>query len=547
MAIISLGGATRAGRMRSEGEVEGNAEPRASRVALGVAAFILSCWAMLALGNAPIPILHDMAEAYAWGQEFQLGYNQHPPLWAWLCGAWFAVAPRAGWSFAALDALNAGLGLAGAWSLIGDFARGEKRMAAFALLLLTPIYTLGAYKYDANTIFLSIWPWTTHAFVRALRTRGLGWSLGFGALAGAALLCKYYAALLIATCGLGALACGEGRAYLRSASPWVSAVTAAALFAPHAAWLMTSNAPPVRYFQSVANLDLGLSLRAALAAAFGVASWFAIVVAVVAYFARREPTRAQAPPRDAQEARLMAILGLAPLALTFAAGLALRVRLTAEMPIGGLALIPLVLIDALGPADARALAAFARRAGVLAVAAMTALSPAVMLARAYVGEKAARVAPYPEVAQAVTRLWRARVGAPLPLVAGDDYAHYVAFYSPDRPHAFFGFSFDANLWVRREDLSRRGWIAVCDATDAPCLANAERLSAGPAERVTLTAIRRFLGHVGAPRAIVVFLSPPRLPKSARLTMERSPTSPGVAPSAPALRRIPGRFSQGLAQ
>ena len=59
-------------------------------------------------------IHNDMAEAYAWGREFQLGYNQHPPFWAWICGAWFEIFPRTGFSFAALSGLNAALGLWGA-------------------------------------------------------------------------------------------------------------------------------------------------------------------------------------------------------------------------------------------------------------------------------------------------------------------------------------------------------------------------------------------------------------------------------------------------
>ena len=67
-----------------------------------------------------------MAEAYAWGQEFQLGYNQHPPFWAWVCGLWFQVFPRTGWAFALLSSTNAAIGLWGAWTLIGDFAEGRE-------------------------------------------------------------------------------------------------------------------------------------------------------------------------------------------------------------------------------------------------------------------------------------------------------------------------------------------------------------------------------------------------------------------------------------
>ena len=32
----------------------------------------------------PGSLPHDMTEAWAWGQELQLGYFKHPPLYAWL-------------------------------------------------------------------------------------------------------------------------------------------------------------------------------------------------------------------------------------------------------------------------------------------------------------------------------------------------------------------------------------------------------------------------------------------------------------------------------
>jgi len=482
-------------------------EPTPPRLALFVAAFGLACFVILAVGDAPTPILHDMVEAYVWGQQFELGYHQHPPFWAWVCGVWFRLLPPAGWSFAALDALNAVIGLAGAWALIGDFARGERRVAAFALLLLTPIYTLGAYKYDANTIFISLWPWATHAFVRALRTRTLVWSLAFGALVGVALLSKYFAALLLVACGLAALTSQEGRVWLRSASPWISAAVAATLLAPHAFWLAQTGAPPLRYLASVSGLSFAAAGRAALDAALGVAVEFLGVVAVVIYFARRE-AGAPRPARD-PGLRMLVILGLGPLALTFLAGLALRVRLTAEMPIGALALIPLLAIEAARIDAGRGLARFSRRAAVAVVLAMTALSPVVMLARAYVGKNAVNAAPYEEAAEAVTRLWRERVGRPLAYVAGREYSHFTAFYSPDHPQAFFEFDYARNLWITAEKLARQGFAAVCAATDATCLTEAEALAAGRGERVEFSVSRRFLGHVGAPRAIVAWLVPPQ--------------------------------------
>src|SRR5690348_4618982 len=35
----------------------------------------------------------DVAEAYAWGQKFLLGYGKHPPLSGWVAGVWFQLFP----------------------------------------------------------------------------------------------------------------------------------------------------------------------------------------------------------------------------------------------------------------------------------------------------------------------------------------------------------------------------------------------------------------------------------------------------------------------
>jgi hypothetical protein len=40
----------------------------------------------------------DVAEAYAWGQKFLLGYGKHPPLSGWVAGVWFRLFPVTDWS-----------------------------------------------------------------------------------------------------------------------------------------------------------------------------------------------------------------------------------------------------------------------------------------------------------------------------------------------------------------------------------------------------------------------------------------------------------------
>lgn len=190
---------------------------------LSLLALFVTVWTVYgAISFAPASIHHDMAEAYVWGREFQLGYFAHPPFWAWIAGLWFEFFPRVDWAFYLLSMLNAGLGLLGSWFLIGNFASGDRRLAATALLLLTPFYTFLALKFNANSIFLSLWPWTMHFFVRSLNDRRLSHAILFGLFMGLALLSKYFALILATTCLLAALAHPQWRQYLRSASPYVS-------------------------------------------------------------------------------------------------------------------------------------------------------------------------------------------------------------------------------------------------------------------------------------------------------------------------------------
>jgi 4-amino-4-deoxy-L-arabinose transferase-like glycosyltransferase len=168
---------------------------------LALLAIFVMVWMLYGVISAsPAAIHNDMAEAYVWGHEFQLGYEKHPPFWAWIAGFWFEMFPRADWAFTLLAVLNAGLGLYGSWMLIGDFAKGDRRLAATALLLLTPFYTFLALKYNANSVFLSLWPWTMHFFVRSIDDRRFTDAILFGLFVGFALLSKYFALILAATC-----------------------------------------------------------------------------------------------------------------------------------------------------------------------------------------------------------------------------------------------------------------------------------------------------------------------------------------------------------
>jgi 4-amino-4-deoxy-L-arabinose transferase-like glycosyltransferase len=469
--------------------------------------------AYFTISEAPSAIHNDMAEAYAWGREFQLGYNQHPPFWAWICGAWFALFPRADWSFAILASLNAAIGMVGAWRLIGLFAQGDKRIAAAALLLLTPFYTFLSHKYNANSIFLSIWPWTLYAFVRSIERGGLLDAVLFGAMMALALLSKYYALILGATCFIAALQHPRRARYFGSASPYVSVAVAAALCAPHAWWLATTGAPPLRYLERVSAKDFAEVAREAARAFFGALAQNGIVFAVVVFILRpplgelRAGLKARwADPRF----RFLAILAAAPLLLSVAAALALRTTLSTNMLIGTFSLAPLLAIESLGPRRlGRLRVAAVRLAAALSLGALIA-SPGVALARAWFSRDLNDVQPRKELAAAATRIWREATGRPLAYVAGTlFYDNGIAFYSSDRPHVFVDFDYFGNRWVTPQALAENGLLSACVAQDAVCLASTALFATPEATRREITLAHAAFGHKAKPVTFVVTVIPPR--------------------------------------
>ena len=479
---------------------------------LYLAAFGL-VWAGYFIVSESSASLHqDMTEAYVWGREFRLGYNQHPPFWAWICGLWFAVLPRWQSLFLALSALNATIGLWGAWRVIGRFAAGETRIAATSLLVLSPFYTFFAFKYNANSIFLSLWPWTIYFYDRAVAQRRIGDALALGALVAAGLLSKYFALVFDATLALALFARADWRAYFRSASPYVSALVAAVLIAPHVVWLVSSGAPPLRYLGSVSGLGPLAGFNNAQATLFGALAGLAAPIVLVGFFAKDRINETGATLRRRwlePRYRELTVLAFAPLALSLVAAVVMEVKLATVMLIGAFPLGPLWLIETVAPAPLRALARVSFRLAVALSLASLLASPLVALWGAMRAGNVKYTEPRPELADAATRYWRQTVASPLLYVAGTPYFDdALAFYSDERPHAFSGFDLNRSRWVTPALLKAHGLLAVCKADDAHCLDETKRYAGADSHKATLTLAHGFLWITQKPETFVVTAIPP---------------------------------------
>ena len=464
--------------------VEGSLGVRSSSENLIVAAafflFFLAWAATEAILNADRALHYDLFEAYAWGQEFQLGYNQHGPFWAWIAGAWFLLFPNTNTSFVLLEAVNATLGLFGAWMLIGLFTKGWERHAATLLLVATPFYTFNAYKYNANTILISLWPWTLYFFIRSVDFLSKRNAVIFGVLAASCILSKYYAVLLLASCGLSLIFHSNGRRYLLSPLPWIAGAVFSILVLPHVLWALNSNAPPVAYAMGLTGKgwlftgqyigrfvsDL-LLFQVAMVALVFLASLVSkqsstnrhpgqaerepgsqkdtrfnllrsrIRLRLSGTTAARGRTVEQAEQLSQSRRRFLAVLVLAPPLLTIMAAVIFQLKIEAIMAIGIFPLMPLLLMQVVTPLDGR-------RCFYLAGGAAVAVTLITLIGAPFAGSVMASkkagpsfAFPYRELAANVTELWRSEYHTPLKYIGGETKtANGVSFYSPDRPSSF---------------------------------------------------------------------------------------------------------------
>jgi len=468
-------------------------------------AFIWAAFATISTGRG----LHaDSLEAYAWGREFILGYYKHPPFWSWIAGLWFAVFPKTNFSFWFLSELNGAIGLAGAWALIGRFGDRRMQILGVLLLMLTPFYQFNAQRFNANTILLSLWPWTLYFFVRSIETRRVSHALVCGILAGCALMSKYYGAILVATCFFAALTHDGRRDYFRSAAPYISTAAAFLVFLPHLLWLVRDGFQPLFYLADrIDKADRAIANQ-----------YFQFIVGNLAFFIlpgtlllfarwRGGPQAARPDLGRSHGPSFINVLAFAPFILTLVAGTIGHTALGIPFAVSILALVPVLMASVINPSIDHAIKYARNLVGVVIVACL-AVSAALPYFYLRFDESHYSM-PRDEMADAAMDIWKRETGLPLRYVSGErDYGMAVAFRSKDNTSDFNNFNLRWSPWVTREGLKTHGLLAICRKDDEGCNSRASRFAGNGSKLIEHSIQRRVWDAVGRTWIFNVYVIPP---------------------------------------
>src|SRR6195256_550652 len=196
-------------------------------------------WTLILINLKAAQDVHmDVAEAFAWGQKFQLGYGKHPPLAGWVAGLWFRIFPVADWATYALAMATLGCGLVICWLIALRVVDRRRAFFIVVTLALYPIFNFKGFKYNPDLLQLVTLPLVVLAYLHAFEKRTVRAGLWLGLAGALALMTKYWVLTMIGAVGIAALIHPDRWLFLRSPAPWVAIVTMTVAMLPHLRWLL---------------------------------------------------------------------------------------------------------------------------------------------------------------------------------------------------------------------------------------------------------------------------------------------------------------------
>ena len=483
-------------------------------------------WTVILVNLKAAQDIHmDVAEAYAWGQKFLLGYGKHPPLSGWIAGLWFMVFPVKDWATYALAMTTLSVGLVICWFVSLKVVDRRRAFFTVVMLALYPIFNFKGFKYNPDLLQLVTLPLLMLAYLNAFEKRSTVSGLWLGIAGALALLTKYWGLTMIGAIGLGALIHPDRARFLKSPAPWVGIVTMLVVLIPHLAWLVDVDFVPLTYAGDVYSLsDRWRSAQLVLGYVGHNLALLALPVVLAALVMawplrhiwrnwKRGPNTGVDTAQALNVWLVQAIVAIGPPL----GGLAFTIYVKTDWGISLFFLVPLALVAI--PALRLRKVAVVRLTVLWLVLSVATLVASPSIALREMKDNPNGTTGYgarSQLARELTEIWHARVGTPWAVAAGySEMNTPMTFYSTDHPRPYtVPYTPEDETWgsglTSLDDLKRYGFIGVCDTTDNR-IANCEAWMKqhGPnAEQLVMTTQRFFRGVAGPSIEWKVFVVPP---------------------------------------
>jgi 4-amino-4-deoxy-L-arabinose transferase-like glycosyltransferase len=464
----------------------------------------------------------DVAEAFAWGQKFQLGYGKHPPLSGWVAGLWFMFFPATDWATYALAMATLGCSMMICWLLASRVVDHRRAFFVVVMLALYPIFNFKGFKYNPDLLQLVTLPLLVLAYLDAFEKRSARSGLWLGLAAAAALMTKYWVLTMIGAVGLAALLHPARLLFLRSPAPWVAIATLAIAMIPHLIWLVQVNFVPFTYAGDTYSITNRATIQELALGYMGHNVALLALPAALAMVSLAWPARGWKPfpfwsrgansgVNLAQAINVWIIQSVVAIGPPLGAVI-FDIYIKTDWGISLFFLTPLALVAI--PRLRMPRIAPVRLAAVWLVTTLVVLvaSPQIVAYDVREGRREGTTwRARSELARQLSDVWHARSPSRWAVVvAYNDIGEPITFYSPDHPASLVPGELWSSGLTSFEEAKRLGFIGICETGDWK-LEKCEawmKTNAANGERMVITTRRFFHGTAGAATAWNVIMVPP---------------------------------------
>jgi 4-amino-4-deoxy-L-arabinose transferase-like glycosyltransferase len=486
---------------------------RRGRTVVAVLAAYWAVWTLYAVVAKASQDFHfDMGEMVAWSRDITFGTPKHPPLPAWLVGAWFSIFPLATWAY---DLFAVGIATVSLWVAFVVSTRyldGVKSAVGLALLTLVPFFNFHALKFNANSAMMPWWALTTWFFLRSFESRGLGFAALAGFAAAGAMLTKYWSVVLLAALAIGAASDRRRKLYFGSAAPLVTIAAGVAALTPHLVWLYLHDFGTFGYALESHPGTVLEAFVSGIGYAAGALGYAVVPIVLTGIAAKPAPADVADmlwpgdPPR-----RLAVVVFILPLVLPALMAVAAAEKVVSLWAIGSMTLLPVVLLSSPRIVIPRVAAIRILAIAVFFPVLALLVAPVVAVVTHFNGIRNYG-AQYSLAADAAGKVWRETTNEPLRLIGSyDNVLNGTAFYFPDRPSTFEIVTPALTPWTDEARIVRQGILLYCPVTENRCMdaLNRRAATAPQGRRVEIDISRTFLGIPGPVTRYAVVAIPPQ--------------------------------------
>jgi 4-amino-4-deoxy-L-arabinose transferase-like glycosyltransferase len=440
----------------------------------------MAVWTVLpAIFYPNLPL--DLIEALTYGREWQLGYDKLPPLPWWLVEIAYRLAGHdiAYYALAQIAVIAAfALVWAMARPLIGPLG------ALIAILIIDGLHYFNytAAKFNHDVMQLPFWALAGYALHRALRGgRMVHWIL-LGLAIGLSLWAKYFIVVLALPIALFVLLDPDARKSLKTPGPYVAALVALIVMAPHLLWLVNNDFLPFKYAEARAMPAKGWLDHILHPLGFAIAQ-LGFLLPSLLIAASLWPRRTTVPATaDAYDWRIVTLLSFGPMATVLALSAASGRGTVAMWGYPLWLFLGVWIVVTVGAVDrARLARTLVYWAAVFCGFAIAFIVNYAVLPAAD-GRYRAVLFPGEKLGAEMSQRFRAATGRPLAYVIGEMWTGgNVGHYAPERPRVLIDGKPERAPWIDLADLKARGAVVVWTTGDPAAIPPSYRAIAADAQ------------------------------------------------------------------